>query len=103
MEIPRESLQSMSWGVLIIACAVSLLLMGIIHISVFTIIPLVLLIMGLWITVVFPSFIARAWGVILASAGGLWLLHSVYPLIFPVRMGIFLAILGILVLLGTKK
>jgi hypothetical protein len=87
----------------IIACAVSLLLIGLLHIPVLTIIPLVLLIVGIWIIVAFPSFITRAWGIILACAGGLWLLQSVYPLILPVRIGIFLAIVGILVLLGAKK
>lgn len=103
MQLNRVSLQNMSWGILIIAVAISLLLVGVVHISMVIIIPVVLLIMGIWIVLTYPSYFPRAWGIILSVAGGLWLLHSVYPLSIYVRTGIFLMIVGILVLIGMKK
>jgi hypothetical protein len=93
----------MSWGILIMAVAISLLLVGELHLSIIILIPLVLLIMGIWIVSIYTSFFPRAWGIVLSATGGLWLLHSVYPLSIYVRAGIFLVVMGILVLMGTKK
>jgi len=103
MELNRTSLQNMSWGILIIAVAFSLLLVGVLHIPIMTIIPAVLVIMGIWIVLTSTSFFLRAWGVVLSVAGGLWLLHLVHPLSMYIRAGIFLVILGILVLMGSRK
>ena len=103
MQLNRASLQDMSWGILIIAVAISLVLVGVVHVSLITIIPIVLLIMGIWIVLTYPSFFPKAWGTILSVAGGLWLLHSVHPLSIYVRVGSFLMVVGILVLMGMKK
>jgi hypothetical protein len=101
MNFDRTFLQKMSWGILLIVIAAALIFIGFSGLSFFFIIPLVLLVMGIWVLVTGASFYARAWGVALALFGGLWLLRWTFSVSMYVLAGVFLAFIGLLVIVGS--
>lgn len=103
MDKNQAFLQKITWGVLLIVVAAALISIGILQLPFLIVIPLVLLIMGIWTIATGASFYHRAWGVVLAVAGGLWLSQWFYPLSLYVTGGIFLAVVGLLVIVGSRK
>jgi hypothetical protein len=101
MNFDRTFLQKMSWGILLIVIAAALIFVGFSGVSFFFIVPLVLLVMGIWILVTGASFYARAWGVALALFGGLWLLRWTFSVSMYVLASVFLAVIGLLVIVGS--
>lgn len=103
MNSDRANLQNISVGILLIVVAASLIVIGVYGLSLLLVFPVVFLVMGIWILATGASFYVRAWGVVLAVGGGLWLLQWVFPLSLYMTAGIFLAAIGTLVLVGSRK
>ena len=101
MDFDRTFLQKMSWGILLIVVAAALIFVGFSGVSFFLIVPLVLLVMGIWVLVTGASFYGRAWGIALALFGGLWLLRWTYSVSMYVLVSVFLAVIGLLVIIGS--
>ena len=95
--------QNISWGVLLIVIAAVFILIGISGLSVLMLFPLILLGVGILIAVTGTAYYMRAWGTVIAAAGGLWLSQWFYELPFLVIAGIFLVVVGLLVVLGSGK
>ena len=103
MDKNQPFLQKIFWGVFLMVVAAVLILIGVSNLPLLIIIPLVLLVMGIWITVTGDSYFVRAWGIVLAAAGGLWLSQWFFPLSPYVVAGIFLAVAGLLIIVGSTK
>lgn len=103
MEFNRANIQNISWGVLLVVVAAALIVIGVSGLSILLIVPVVLLVMGVWIFVTGASYYMRAWGVVLTVAGGLWLSRWLVPVSLYVVAGIFLATIGALVIVGSRK
>ncbi|MBU7010654.1 MAG: hypothetical protein HXS46_08180 [Theionarchaea archaeon] len=99
----QSFLQKISWGVLLLVIAAALILIGVLHMPFLLIVPLILLGMGVWILATGGSYYQRAWGIVVALAGGLWLLHIFTSLSLYILAGVFFAVAGILVILGSRK
>jgi hypothetical protein len=103
MELNRAFLEKIFWGVLLIVIAVSLIVVWVIGWSILLIVPLVLLGAGIWMVVTGPSYYNRAWGVVIASIGGLWLLRGYFSLSLYIIAAAFLIVIGLLVIAGSRK
>ncbi|MBU7046072.1 MAG: hypothetical protein HXS54_06505 [Theionarchaea archaeon] len=103
MEFNQASLQNIFWGILIVIVAVALISIGILGLPVLMIIPFGLLGAGILISVTGTSYYIKAWGIVMAVGGGLWLSRWVYPLSLVVTAGIFLAVIGVLVIVGSRQ
>jgi hypothetical protein len=103
MEFNQASLQNIFWGILIVIVAATLISIGILGLPVLMIIPFGLLGTGILILVTGTSYYVRAWGIVMAVAGGLWLSRWVFPLSLVVTAGIFLAVIGVLVVVGSRQ
>ena len=99
----NQALQNIFWGILIVILAVALISIGILGLPVLMIVPLGLLGTGILILVTGTSYYVRAWGIVMAVAGGLWLSRWVFPLSLVVTAGIFLAVVGVLVIIGSRQ
>jgi hypothetical protein len=102
MELNHAFGQNIFWGVLLILIAVSLIVVGFYGYPIFLIIPLVFVGAGVWIVVTGSSFFNRAWGVVIGLVGGLWLVHLFFSVPVVYIAAVFLAALGVLVIVGTK-
>ncbi len=103
MNQTQSSLQRISWGILLLVIAAALILIGVLRIPFLLIVPLILLGMGVWILTTGSSYYQRAWGIVITLAGGLWLLHVFTSLSLYILAGVFFAVTGILVILGSRK
>ncbi len=99
----RKCLQNFTWGVLLIAVAVALIYIGVSGVPILFVVPLILIAMGVWIIVSGGSYHDRAWGIVLAAAGVLWLSQWVYPVSWYSLAGVFLLVVGVLVIIGSRK
>lgn len=103
MEFNRVVLKKFTWGVLLLVVAAALLFIGVTGTPLIHAIPLVMLVTGIWILVSETSYASQAWGIIIAVAGALWLLTTFFPLSLYVVLGIFLTVVGALVIVGSRK
>lgn len=103
MHMDRKCLQNFTWGVLLVAVAVALIYIGISGASVLFVVPLILVVMGVWILVSGGSYHDRAWGIVLAVAGVLWLSQWIYAMSWYILTGVFLLVVGLLVIIGSRK
>ncbi|MBU7019031.1 MAG: hypothetical protein HXS44_16090 [Theionarchaea archaeon] len=103
MEFSQASLQNIFWGILIIIVAAVLISIGILGLPILMIVPLGILGIGILILATGASYYVRAWGIVMAVAGGLWLSRWVFPLSLVVTAGIFLAVVGALVVVGSRQ
>jgi hypothetical protein len=102
MDSNHAFLEKIFWGVFLIILAAGLLLVWIANVPVIMVVPIVLLGMGGWVIITGASFYHRAWGIVLAVIGGLWLLRAY--MVFPVYIAaaLFLIVVGILVIVGSR-
>jgi hypothetical protein len=103
MNLNRVFLEKIFWGVLLIVIAVSLIVVWVTGWSILLIVPLVLLGAGIWVVATGPSYFHFAWGVVMASSGGLWLLHGYFSLSLYIVAAAFLTVIGVLVIAGSRK
>ena len=95
--------QKISWGVLLIVIVAVFILIGISGLSVLVLFSLILLGLGTLIAVTGTTHYMRVLGTVIAAAGGLWVSQWFDELPFLVIAGIFLVVVGILVVLGRGK
>jgi hypothetical protein len=102
MDSNHAFLEKIFWGVFLIILAAGLLLVWIADVPAIMVVPIVLLGMGGWVIITGASFYDRAWGIVLAVIGGLWLLRAY--IMFPVYIAaaVFLIVVGILVIVGSR-
>jgi hypothetical protein len=103
MNSNRANFQNISVGIFILVIAASLIVIGVTGLSLLFVFPVVFLVMGIWICAAAGPFYVRAWGVALAVGGGLWLVQWIFHISLYVTAGIFLAALGVLVIVGSRK
>ena len=103
MDQNQGFLKKIFWGVFLIVIAAILILIGVLKWPFLMIFPLGLLGVGIWITVSSASYLERAWGIAMALLGGLWFLSMVIPVSMYVLAGVFLAVVGVLVVVGSRK
>ncbi|MGC1122068.1 MAG: hypothetical protein WBA22_13340 [Candidatus Methanofastidiosia archaeon] len=102
MDSNHAFLEKIFWGVFLIILAAGLLVVWIADVSVIMVVPTVLLGMGGWMIITGASFYDRAWGIVLAVIGGFWLLRAY--IVFPVYIAValFLVVVGVLVIVGSR-
>ncbi|MBU7015788.1 MAG: hypothetical protein HXS52_06340 [Theionarchaea archaeon] len=102
MDSNHAFLQKIFWGVFLIILAVGLLVVWIAHVPVVMVIPMALLGMGGWMIMTGASFYDRAWGIVLAVVGGLWVLRAYMAFPMYIAAALFFLVVGILVIVGSR-
>ncbi|MBU6996445.1 MAG: hypothetical protein HXS41_07600 [Theionarchaea archaeon] len=102
MDLHHAFLEKIFWGVFLIILAAGLLVVWIANVPVIMVVPVVLLGMGGWVMITGASFYDRAWGIVLAVIGGLWLLRAYIAVPVYIAAALFLIVVGILIIVGSR-
>jgi hypothetical protein len=102
MKSGQPFLEKIFWGVFFVVAAAALVVVWVTGSSIFVVIPLVFLGMGLWMVGTGASFYNRAWGIVVALIGALWLLRGYFSLSLYIVAAGFLVVVGVLVIVGAR-
>jgi hypothetical protein len=102
MESGQPFLEKIFWGIFLIVSAAALVVVWYTGWSVLLVIPFVLLGMGVWMMVTGAAFYNRAWGIVAALIGALWLVYGFFSLSLYIVVAVFLVAVGVLVIVGSR-
>jgi len=102
MESGQPFLEKIFWGICLIVIAAALVVVWYTGLPGFLVIPFVLLGMGVWMMVTGAAFHYRAWGIVTALIGVLWLVYMFFSLSLYIVAAVFLVVVGVLVIVGSR-